>query len=300
MEQLPPRLTAVRRIDIRKTVVRGVALILALWLGASFAAERFTLHPPRRPLGPTPAARGMAYSDLAFTTADGLTLRGWWIPGTRHATIVMVHGLSSNRREPLDKAGYLHAAGYNLLVFDLRGHGESQGDGSTMGLREPLDVRAAVAEARSLDAGPIALFGYSLGASAAVEDAPGDPNVSAVVEDSGFSSAGDVFLARFSEVTRLPDVPWAAPVVAFGQLDIGTSLWAVQPVAMAAELHKPLLVIVGGADTIVPSGEGLELFRAAAGPKQLLEVPGAAHVGAYYTANALYTQTVLAFLAQQL
>ena len=269
-----------------------------VWLAASFIAERETLHPLRRDLGPTPAARGMGYTDISFKTSDGLTLRGWWIPSTRDQTIVMVHGLSSNRREGLDKAGYLHQAGYNLLVFDLRGHGQSDGSGTTMGYREPADVRAAVAEARSLNPGPIALFGYSLGAAVSVEEAADNPDVTAVVEDSGFSSAGDVFLARFSEITRLPDLPWASAVVAFSQMDIGTSLWNVQPVAMAAHLHKPLLAIVGTADTIVPPAEGLALFNAAPGPKQLLEVPGAGHVQAYYTNNPLYERTVLDFLAK--
>ncbi len=288
-----PHLTA-------RFALRALAVILVAWLAGSFIAERETLHPARRDLGPTPAARGMSYSDVSFKTADGLTLRGWWIPGTQHRTIVMVHGLSNNRREPLDKASYLHQAGYNLLVFDLRGHGQSDGSGTTMGYLEPRDVRSAVAEARSLDAGPIVLFGYSLGASAAVEDAATDPNVSAVVEDSGFSSAGDVFLARFSEVTRLPNTPWAAAVVAFGAMDIGTSLWNVDPAAMAARLHKPMLAIVGGADSIVPPAEGLALYGAAQGPKQLLDVPAAGHVQAYYTANHLYETTVLAFLSKSL
>src|SRR5450759_4280312 len=99
--------------------LRVLALVLVGWLAASFIAERMTLHPERRALGPTPAARGMAYTDISFNTRDGLTLRGWWIPGTQHETIVMIHGLSNNREEPLNKARYLHHAGYNLLVFDL-------------------------------------------------------------------------------------------------------------------------------------------------------------------------------------
>lgn len=291
------RLKPLPRLSAR-FALRALAAVLALWLMASFVAERATLHPLRRALGPTPAALGMSYSDVSFKTSDGLTLRGWWIPGTKDQTVVMVHGLSSNRREGFDKAGYLHQAGYNLLVFDLRGHGQSDGSGTTMGYREPADVQAAVAEARALNPGPIALIGYSLGASVSVEDAAVNPDVVAVVEDSGFSSVGDVFMARFGQVTRLPEVPWAAAVIAFGQMDIGTSLWSVRPVAMAARLHKPLLAIVGTADTIVPPAEGLALFDAAPGPKQLLEVPGAGHVQAYYTDNSLYERTVLDFLAR--
>jgi fermentation-respiration switch protein FrsA (DUF1100 family) len=280
--------------------MRVLAAAIAIWLVASFIAERTNLHPPRRALGPSPAARGWSYSDVSFKTADGLTLRGWWIPGTVDKTIVMVHGLSNNRSEPLGKAGYLHDAGYNILVFDLRGHGKSDGEGTTMGYREQQDARAAVVEARKLAPGPIALLGYSMGASIAVEDAAVDPNVSAVVEDSGYSSVGDEFLARFSEVTKLPNFPLAAAVVAYGEIDLGTSLWNVQPVAMAARLHKPLLAIVPDADSIVPPAEGLAIFNAAAGPKQLLEVRGAEHVQAYKNVNPLYEATVLAFLAKSL
>lgn len=278
--------------------MRVLAALVVIWFAASLVAELVTLHPARRALGPTPTTRGMAYQDVSFRTNDGLTLRGWWIPGTRHQTIVMIHGLSNNRSEPFSKAGYLHQAGYNLLVFDLRGHGQSDGSGSTMGYRETEDARAAVAEALSLDPGPVALFGYSLGASIAVEEAAANPGVTAVVEDSGFSSVGDIFLARFSEVTRLPGLPWAAPLVAFGEADLGTSLWNVRPVSASALLHKPLLAIIGGADSIVPPSEGLAIFAAAAGPKQLLEVPGAGHVQSYSAANAEYEQAVLDFLSR--
>ncbi|HET7465295.1 MAG TPA: alpha/beta fold hydrolase [Candidatus Dormibacteraeota bacterium] len=283
-----------------KLGVRVLAAVLAFWLVASFAGERISLEPPRSKLGATPSRWGMAYSDVTFRSADGITLSGWWIPGTDHSTVVMVHGLGSNRDEPLSRSAYLHEAGYNVLVFDLRGQGLSGGAGTTMGYREPQDVRAAVAEARSLDSGRIALFGYSLGAASAIEEAANDPDVSAVIEDSGFTSAADVILARFSHVTRLPAVPFAAAVLAFSTIDFGTSPWNVRPVAMAATLHKPLLVIIGGADTIVPPAEGEAIFRAAAGPKQLLEVPGAGHVQAYYTAPALYQATVLRFLEPNL
>ena len=274
--------------------------MLALWLVGSFVAERFSLEPGRAPVGPTPAHWGMAYTDISFETTDNLTLRGWWIRGTTAKTVVMVHGLGSNRDEPLSRAAYLHQAGYNLLVFDLRGHGASGGSGTTMGYREPEDVRAAVAEAKRLDSGPIAVFGYSLGAAVAIEEAANDPAVAAVIEDSAFSSAANVILARFTEVTRLPATPLAAGVLAFGTLDFGTSPWNVQPVAMAARLRKPLLVIIGDADTIVPPAEGLAIFSAAPGPKRLLEVPRAGHVQAYQVATALYEATVLGFLAASL
>ena len=287
-----------QRVAITWTL-RAIAIVLVLWLAASFVAERVSLHPVRSAPRDTPAHWGMAYRDVSFRTVDGLTLRGWWIPGDAHATVVMIHGLGANRDEPLGQSTYLHDAGYNLLVFDLRGAGRSDGAG-TMGYREPADVAAAVTEARRLDRGPIALFGYSLGGAVAVEEAAVNPDVTAVIEDSGFSSVGDVVLARFKYITHLPALPFAGAVLASTAIDLGTSPWNVQPVVMAARIHKPLLAVVDGRDTMVPPAEGLAIYRAAGGPKRLLYVPDTGHVQAYYAAHELYEATVLDFLATSL
>ena len=287
----------------RGQVLAGLAGVLAtiltaVWVGASFAAERITLHPRHWDVGPTPAQLGHAYQDVSFRNPAGLTLRGWWIPGTRHQTVVMVHGWTSSRREPMGKAGYLLDAGYNVLVFDLRGHGQSDGDYTTLGFAEPDDVAAAVGFARSRDPGPIALLGYSMGGAVAVETAARNASVAAVIEDSGYGSLDNVFRAGFQRLTGLPAVPFGLPLVAIGQVDLRMQLSSVRPVADAARLHKPLLAIVGTADQVVPPGEGFDIYRAAPGPKQLLVVPGAGHVDGYRVDRAQYERTVLDFLTR--
>lgn len=277
-----------------------VVLFMAVWLAASFVAERVMLHPKRWDVGPTPAQLGYAYDDVAFRNPDGQTLRGWWIQGVRHQTVVMVHGWTSSRREPMGKASYLIDAGYSVLVFDLRGHGRSDGDSTTLGYREPADVMAAVAYARSRDPAPVALLGYSMGGAVAVMAGARDPHVAAVIEDSGFGDLGRVYDAGFHRLTGLPADPFGLPLVAIGQLDLGMHLSSIRPLDDAARLSKPLLVIVGTADTVVPPNEGFGLYRTAPGPKQLLVVPGAKHVDGYRVAPDRYRQAVLDFLGQSL
>lgn len=198
----------------------------------------------------------------------------------------------------MSKAAYLHGAGYNLLVFDLRGHGASDGGYTTLGWTEPDDVRAAVRFALTQDPSPVALIGYSMGAAAAVEAAAGDADVQAVVEDSGFADALDVVRWTFSRTTRLPADPFAYPLEALSAADLGDDLGRIRPVDSAARLTSPLLAIVGTADTLVPPAQGYALYGAARGPKELLVVSGAGHVGAYYRAPELYRETVLAFLGE--
>jgi fermentation-respiration switch protein FrsA (DUF1100 family) len=276
---------------------RLLAVLVAVWLGASWTAERATIHPRRWSDGPTPAERGWAYRDVSFKDGAGLTLRGWWIPGTRHQSVVMVHGWTSSRQEPMSKSGYLHDAGYNLLLFDLRGHGTSDGDYTTLGWAEPDDVFSAVRFAHRLDPGPVAVLGYSMGASASIEAAARGADVRAVVEDSGFGVLTDVIRAGFTRFTGLPSDPWVYPLLGIGQADLGVDPARIRPLTDAARLSKPLLVIVGTADHTVPPEQGYAIYRAAPGPKQLLVVPGAAHVSGYYVEPRRYRDTVLGFLA---
>lgn len=292
-----PHRPHIRALHLGSKAVIGIVI---LFLAVSWLAEMVTLHPRHWTIGPSPAARGWAYQDVAFKDRAGLTLRGWWIPGVNHRTVVMVHGWTSSRAEPMSKSGYLHDSGYNLLVFDLRGHGRSDGDYTTMGFKEPDDVRAAVTFAISRDGGPVALLGYSMGAAIAIEEAATDRRVAAVVEDSGFSSLVGVVGAAFQRVTGLPPNPFDLPLLAMGGMDLGFDPAVVQPLASAARLAQPLLAIVGTADRTVPPAQGFALYGAAAGPKQILVVKGAGHTQAYFAAPQLYRQTVLGFLAKSL
>lgn len=296
----PARGTPRRRLRrLTRALLAVIGGLFGLWVLLSFVGERMVLHPFRYADGPTPAAYGMAYRNVSFRDNAGIMLRGWWIPGSGRATIVMVHGWTSSRQETVSKSAYLHAAGYNLLAFDLRGHGTSGGGYTTLGYQEPADVRAAVTEALALAPGrPVALIGYSMGASTVVEEAAKDPRVAAVVEDSGFAYLPDAVSAYVQKIIHVPAWPADALTILMGELDLHLNVWTVRPMDAAAALHKPLLAIVGSADTTVPPADGLELYRAATWPKQLLYLPGVGHVGGYWKDRALYTATVLTFLKQ--
>lgn len=291
-----------RRRRLARLLGFGAAGLVALWLALSFVGERMVLHPFRFGDGPTPATYGMAYRDVAFRDGAGILLRGWWIPGAGRATVVMVHGWTSSRQETAAKSRYLHDAGYNVLVFDLRGHGSSGGSYTTLGYQEPNDVHAAVSEALALAPGrPIALVGYSMGASTAVEEAATDPRVSAVVEDSGFAYLSDAVSAYVTQkLGGLPAWPLDAATILIGQLDLHVNVWQVRPIDAAAKLRVPLLAIVGTADRTVPPIDGFELYQAVRSPKELLVLAGVGHVGGYHADTARYESTVLGFLAKSL
>ena len=127
-------------------------------------------HPPLpvpRPenAGLTPASFKLAFEDIAFQASDGVPLKGWWVPapGAR-GTVVLVHGLNRSRIEMVKKVPFLHGAGWNALLFDLRHHGASGGKPPASATRERLDVQAARPYARARGRrGPVVYWGVSLG-----------------------------------------------------------------------------------------------------------------------------------------
>jgi alpha-beta hydrolase superfamily lysophospholipase len=154
-----------------------------------FLTRRFAYN-DRENAGLTPASFGLAFEDVALTASDGTPLRGWWVPATGEArgAAVPVHGLNRSRIEMVRKLPFLNARGFSALVLDLRHHGESGGSMRSLGYFERLDVRAAVAEAKKKVAGPVVVWGVSLGAVSSLLAAAEDPAIAGVVSDSSYLS----------------------------------------------------------------------------------------------------------------
>jgi pimeloyl-ACP methyl ester carboxylesterase len=125
---------------------------------------------------------------LEFEAPGGLGKReGWFFPGLRGApTIILCHGYESSRGELLTLEAALQDHQYNVFVFDFAAHGGNPGI-TTLGYREADEVRAAVdvlAARPDLDATRFGLWGYNLGAYAALREAESDKRIRALVLDS--------------------------------------------------------------------------------------------------------------------
>src|SRR6267154_6538799 len=125
---------------------------------------------------------------LEFVVPGGIGKReGWFFPGLRGApTIILCHGYESSRSELLTLVSALQDHQYNVFVFDFAAHGANAGV-TTFGYREADEVRAAVdilAKRNDVDAARFGLWGYNLGAYAALREAEKDPRVRALALDS--------------------------------------------------------------------------------------------------------------------
>src|SRR6185369_5841283 len=151
---------------------------------------------------------GIPFEDVTIRSFDGTRLHGWWMRASRAAsTIVMLHGVKKNRTDVLRASLTLRRAGFNILVFDGRGHGDSEGRYVTYGYNERRDVESAIdwlVTEKRIDPDRIGLAGESMGAAIALQVAAHHPGIRAVWADSPFASLRRITEEFVIKATGLP------------------------------------------------------------------------------------------------
>ncbi len=273
---------------------------LPYWLGGMVTTRRYQF-PDKENSGLTPASFNLTSEDVAFQTPDGVQLKGWWVPAAEdRGTAILVHGLNRSRIEMVKKVPFLHRAGWNTLLFDLRHHGDSGGDRSTFGYFEKDDVRSAVALARTRSKGPVVVWGVSLGAATAMLAAADDPTIAGVVCDSSYRSLRDTVRHHLGLFRTwrwwgriVPSWPVAGEVVYWIGRRGGFDPDAVDVVAAAHRLSgRPCLFVCNSGDHRMPPDIARELQTAVGDSARLLVVPGESHGGAYREGTAAYETAV--------
>ena len=270
--------------------VAAVVLGLAWWQADAF------LHPARHLPAETPADRGLEYRDAEFPSADGITLRGWYLPSRNGAAIIVGHGIGGSRL--LEPAGMLSRHGYGVLTFDWRAHGESDGELCTFGYHEVRDVQGALAwlrEQADVDPQRIGMLGESMGAVTAIRAAAALPGIKAVVADSAYpdpeEAAGNVWRS-----TGLPAFPFVPLQIALGEWRTGLEMDAMRPLQdVVAISPRPILILAGGQDPITGPDAGQRYYEAAGEPKELWFEPDLGHVSFWKVAADEYEQRVVGF-----
>jgi fermentation-respiration switch protein FrsA (DUF1100 family) len=251
----------------------------------------------------TPWELDVPYEVIVLHTPDGWRLCGWWMPRPETSRVVIgCHGHTGSKDDLLGIGTGLWRAGYNVLLFDMRGRGESPPCTNTLGGHEVTDLLAAIAYARERVAGArIGLVGFSMGASLALLAAARDDSVAAVIADCPFTSAADVVA---DHVRRY--LPWgSAPVLAAAEALIaqryGYRLSDVCPLAAVERIApRALLLVHSTEDTMVSLAHAHKIFAAAGQPKELWIHEGSEHCGAYFADRATYVERAAAFFAKHL
>jgi pimeloyl-ACP methyl ester carboxylesterase len=288
-----------RRLAITIAVLMGLVLFVVLPIGGSYLITNSRFQNPERRAS-TPEALGLPVVPVEFAASDGVRLRGWWSPGEEtHPVIIFLHGLNRSRRELLDRAAESHRRGYGVLLFDLRKHGESSGDYTTLGIFESRDACAAREYVRR-QAGdrPQVFWGVSMGASTGLLAARNCPGVSAIISESSFLSFRETVSHHLTLFFGLPSFPIANLIVFVTGLRMGFDPDDGDVEAAVKTLGAvPILFIAGSEDRRMPVDLARRLMESAQSPmKELLIVPGAGHGDAYSTDPETYRNSVFRFL----
>jgi pimeloyl-ACP methyl ester carboxylesterase len=161
--------------------------------------------------------------------------------------------------------------GFDVVAYDSRANGESDGDACTYGFFEKEDLRRVL---DTLEKGPVILLGCSLGAAVALQSAAIDKRITAVVAAETFSDLRTVVTERapfFFSHDALKQAIHLAENEGHFQMD------AVSPVAAAPKITIPVLLIHGENDTDTPPDHSRRIHKALAGTKRLILVPNAKH-----------------------
>jgi len=257
---------------------------------------------PRIPLGRTPDAVGLLYEDVCFPSRiDDITLRGWYLPGKRDVTLIIVNGGAQNRVDSetgtMEISQDLVEKGYNILLFDLRGRGESEGQGYHL-IHSERDLGGAVDYLRQrFPSRSIGLMGFSTGAAASIIFASRE-KVEAMVSDNCFASVTDSLTTKLAADWGMPRfIVRAITPALFLTARILHGYKKVDPVSRVADILCPILFIQGDADDLVPISEAYRLHKASGNPTHdLWIVTNAGHTQAYHTHPTVYIERVTGFL----
>jgi len=315
-----------------------VLLLITAWISLRSLEPR-TLYYPDRTMIAKPSVYRLAYEDVHLVAADGTKIHGWYIPAAKervseHAservsgrqapsnnthsptrspayprkwkggqlaapTFLFCHGNAGNISHRLDKLAKYHALGINVLIFDYRGYGRSEGRPSELGtyrdaeaayqwiVHKPSFPRATGGnpsmapppETAGDDArNKIVFYGESLGCAVAVEMAIRHPDAAGLILESPFTST----VAMAKRIFPWLPVKWIVR-------------YRYDNLSKIPKIKMPLLILHSPQDEIVPFAMGQELFAAAPEPKRLVEMVGG-HNDGYLDFGERYLAVVKRFL----
>jgi alpha-beta hydrolase superfamily lysophospholipase len=286
--------TGVKRALLGLPAAAAGAATLAAWA----AARRITSPGPVEERYFTPWELQIPYEEVAFRTADGVTLRGWWMdnPDARR-TVITLAGHNGARHHTLGIGSALWRRGANVLLFDNRGRGTSDRHITSLGYYETEDARAAVEYARARSSDPVGLLGFSMGGAVAVMVAARDERVGVVVADSPFAAQRELIRHSIRQKTPLPALPLSALIEQFLPYDVE----AVAPLREVAGISPRACLFIHGTDDLTTNPEDSQALYAAAGePKELWMPEGVGHCGAYFADRDAYAARVGSFFERHL
>jgi pimeloyl-ACP methyl ester carboxylesterase len=242
-------------------VLVAVSVVYGAFCGILFFGQSKQVYFPDLKVSATPADTGLKFESVRIRTEDGKTLGAWYVPASVGSnlgyTVLYCHGNAGDIGDRVSHVEELHRVGFDVMVFDYRGFGESTGKPTEKGTY--LDARACwdhLVKTRGVVPERIVVYGHSLGGAVAAHLAADAPPRLLVVEAT-FTSAGDMAARMF---------PWLpSRLLCRFRYDTRDAV---------RRARCPVIVAHSRDDEMIPYVMGRRLFDSAHGPKRFVELRG--------------------------
>ncbi|MAT42593.1 MAG: alpha/beta hydrolase [Anaerolineaceae bacterium] len=292
-------------------------IILALFLiliGAGYYFSRQVIYPKTFPWKKTyeievengkidpQTYQSWEKEEIIIRSPNGYDLFGIYLPFPKSTqTVIISHGITFTLFGSVKYIKIFRNLGLNVLIYDLRNHGRSEGKNTTYGLYEKYDLKACVdwVFKRNGESGAVGTMGESMGAAISLEHAAIDPRIDFVIADCPFSDLTKILTYRLKQEYHLPPFPLIPLSNWFSKQLAGLNYKNVSPIEEVKSIKTPILFIHGMNDDYIQPEDSEAMFLAKIeGVKQLYLAPNAGHAQAYWLNQEEYTQKVQNFLRE--
>lgn len=286
------------RYWLRLTLALVLALVLTslgtvVWV--SYDQAMGYLHPRRNiASGELLRAHGIEFQEVELRADDGVKLSAWYTPPKNGAVILVAHGYGDKRTE--DFYALFASHGYGVVAWDFRAHGKSGGEFSSLGYYETLDVKAALDFVLAQpDVEHVGAWGGSMGAVTMIRATAQYPQIEALIADSPFATLEDEI------ALRVPFPLMRSLIQFFAEQGSDASIDLVRPVDDIASISpRPVFIIQGMGDGMVPLDSAQRLYDAAGEPRQLWVEDDVPHLNMYAYYKTRYTKRAIKFFDEYL
>ncbi|WP_339216136.1 alpha/beta hydrolase [Ornithinibacillus sp. FSL M8-0202] len=242
---------------------------------------------------------------LQITSYDDLVLKAGYLENDRKTgkAVILAHGYRGNRDHMDNLVKFYYDQGFDVLLPDARGHGESEGDYVGYGWHDRLDyVQWINLLVEEYGAEQIVLHGNSMGASLVLmtsgEELPDE--VKGIIADSGYTTVKEELKHQLKHLYHIPAFPILDITSMITKVRAGYFFGEASAIDQVKNNTRDLFIIHGDADELVPTEMAYELFEAAGGDKELWIVPNAGHTKAYNVATEEFQDRLQQFLDKAL
>jgi pimeloyl-ACP methyl ester carboxylesterase len=251
-----------------------------------------------------PSDVGLAYQNINIKTVDSVILKGWYIPlnDSDASTLVIIHDINESKIKYLNLARQMHDRGLKVCLFDMRAHGNSEGDKFSPGLISVDDLESVLDTLMTKpETSHIVLMGMGVGAGVAIQTAALDERCEVVIAQCPYNDFAD-YVQRYAKNEWKKMRKVYTPVLErklYMVLHHRDNELVLSDIS--ANLRIPSFFIAADEDSITPPSEVRIVFdSSAAEQKDLILVKNAGHDNLEIAGGEAYYNSITEFINQSI